>query len=145
MGSKWRKVKLALGMNLCVYSPRTGNDDDSSPPSDILSNAALLSPSTDGSIHNTSPSPSPTPGSQGHGFRLSKSLSRSSKVCVLGLLFFFSVFFFFCLGFSFFCVDNGFFGCWGYEKTEEVCWFICWPRYLGDEMLVNWGTGDWNG
>lgn len=71
-------MKLALGMNLCVYTPRTGNDDDSSPPSGILSNAALLSPSTDGSLHNTSPTP-PTPGSQGYGFRLSKSLSRSSK------------------------------------------------------------------
>ena len=119
MGSKWRKVKLALGMNLCVYSPRTGNDDDSSPTSEILSNAALLSPSTDGSLHNTSPSPSPTSGSQGHGFRLSKSLSRSSKVCVLDLLFFFFVPFFFCLGYSFFGSTMGFLVCWGMRKLRK--------------------------
>ncbi|KAH7537429.1 hypothetical protein FEM48_Zijuj03G0091900 [Ziziphus jujuba var. spinosa] len=46
MGSRWRKVKLALGLNLCVYVPRTLED---SPPSSIdsaerLSDAALLSP-----------------------------------------------------------------------------------------------------
>lgn len=71
MGSKWRKAKLALGMNLCVYVPRTIDDGDySPPPSERGSDAALLSPSV--SMPMT-----PTPSS--HGLRLSKSMSRSSK------------------------------------------------------------------
>ncbi|KAF5959547.1 hypothetical protein HYC85_000756 [Camellia sinensis] len=71
MGSKWRKAKLALGMNLCVYVPRTIDDGDYSPPlSERGSDAALLSPSV--SMPMT-----PTPSS--HGLRLSKSMSRSSK------------------------------------------------------------------
>ncbi|KAL3523461.1 hypothetical protein ACH5RR_016295 [Cinchona calisaya] len=81
--SKWRKVKMALGMNLCVYVPRThGHIDDSSsspppPPSfERLSGAALLSPGSYRSLHSSAPS---TPGSNGHGLRLSNSLSMSSK------------------------------------------------------------------
>ncbi|KAL3520718.1 hypothetical protein ACH5RR_018867 [Cinchona calisaya] len=89
MGSNWRKVKLALGMNLCVYVPRsTSNNDESSlPPSERLSNAALLSPVTDASLHTSAP---PTPGSQGHGLRLSRSFSRSSKktcsICLASMI-----------------------------------------------------------
>ncbi|KAK1571878.1 hypothetical protein Q3G72_024374 [Acer saccharum] len=79
MGSKWRKAKLALGMNLCVYVPRTSEE---SPPSsssidstERLSNAALLSPAN---WDACSPRPmTPTPSS--HGLRLSKSSSKSSK------------------------------------------------------------------
>uniref|UniRef100_A0A5B7AVD5 RING-type E3 ubiquitin transferase n=1 Tax=Davidia involucrata TaxID=16924 RepID=A0A5B7AVD5_DAVIN len=70
MGSKWRKAKLALGLNLCVYVPRTV--EDSPPPSERLSDAALLSPSY-------SPAVASTPRSSSLGLRLSKSLSRSSK------------------------------------------------------------------
>ncbi|CAK9136103.1 unnamed protein product [Ilex paraguariensis] len=66
MGSKWRKAKTALGLNLCLYVPRA--IDDSSVPSERLSDAALLYP--------TMPM-TPTPSS--HGLRLSKSFSRSSK------------------------------------------------------------------
>ncbi|KAH7854372.1 hypothetical protein Vadar_013045 [Vaccinium darrowii] len=77
MGSKWRKAKLALGMNLCVYVPRTvGDDDVSPPPSDRFSDAALLSPATP-----------MTPIPSSHGLRLSKSLSRSAskKTCSICL------------------------------------------------------------
>ncbi|KAL5733507.1 hypothetical protein ACOSQ2_033199 [Xanthoceras sorbifolium] len=78
MGSKWRKAKLALGLNLCVYVPRTL--EESPPPPSIdsterLSNAALLSPAN---WDTYSPQPmTPTPSS--HGLRLSKSSSKSSK------------------------------------------------------------------
>ncbi|GLT70145.1 hypothetical protein SLA2020_422420 [Shorea laevis] len=77
MGSKWRKAKLALGLNLCVYMPRTIED---APPSidssERLSGAALLSPAN----WDMAPSPRPmTPTPSSHGLRLSKSGSKSSK------------------------------------------------------------------
>lgn len=92
MGSKWRKVKVALGMNLCVYVPgsETSGDSSSSPPSERLSAAALLSPVTDWSLLPEAAAPPaaaapPTPGS--NGLKLSKSFgSRSSKVLFLGFL-----------------------------------------------------------
>ncbi|XP_022879236.1 uncharacterized protein LOC111396876 isoform X2 [Olea europaea var. sylvestris] len=85
MGSKWRKVKLALGMNLCVYTPRNNiadNDDEDgslSPSSYRHSDAALLSP-----VANWTSAP-PTPGS--NMLKFSKSLSRSSskKTCSICL------------------------------------------------------------
>ena len=69
MGSKWRKVKLAFGLNLCVYTPTNhvadnDDDDDSPPPSERRSDAALLSPTSAPSSNR---------------LRLSKSLSRSSS------------------------------------------------------------------
>ncbi|PON50182.1 Cdk-activating kinase assembly factor [Parasponia andersonii] len=76
MGSKWRKAKLALGLNLCLYVPRTLED---SPPSidtgERLSDAALLSP-TNWALSSSRPA-TPTPSS--HGLKLSKSASKSSK------------------------------------------------------------------
>jgi len=83
MGSKWRKAKLALGLNLCVYVPRT-LDDSAAPSSERLSDAALLSPKNWDSRPMT-----PTPSS--HGLRLAKSGSKSSKVCLL--FFFFLIYF----------------------------------------------------
>lgn len=68
MGSAWRRAKLALGFNMCVYVPATAEEEDSA---DRLSDAALLSPAMP---------MTPTPSSG--GLRLSKSASRSSKVCV---------------------------------------------------------------
>ncbi|KAJ6322972.1 hypothetical protein OIU77_012743, partial [Salix suchowensis] len=59
MGSKWRKAKLALGLNLCVYVPRT-LDDSAAPSSERLSDAALLSPTNWDSRPMT-----PTPSSNG--------------------------------------------------------------------------------
>jgi hypothetical protein len=79
MGSKWRKAKLALGLNLCVYVPRT-LDDSAAPSSERLSDAALLPPKNWDSRPMT-----PTPSS--HGLRLAKSGSKSSKVCLLFFLF----------------------------------------------------------
>lgn len=92
MGSKWRKVKVALGMNLCVYVPgsETSGDSSSSPPSERHSAAALLSPVTDWSLlpepaaPPAAAAPPSTPGS--NVLKLSKSFgSRSSKVLFLGL------------------------------------------------------------
>ncbi|KAG6735732.1 hypothetical protein POTOM_061604 [Populus tomentosa] len=75
MGSKWRKAKLALGLNLCVYVPRT-LDDSAAPSSERLSDAALLSPTNWDSRPMT-----PTPSS--HGLRLAKSGSKPSKLMLL--------------------------------------------------------------
>ncbi|KAL3819962.1 hypothetical protein ACJIZ3_005867 [Penstemon smallii] len=84
MGNKWRKVKHSLGLNLCVYVPRnhdSGEDDEETlPPSERMSDAALLSlPPCDWT------SAPPTPVS--NRLRLSKSLSRSSskKTCSICL------------------------------------------------------------
>lgn len=75
MGSKWRKARIALGLNLCVYLPKTL--EDSSPSSvdseERLSDAALLSPANLGSSRPTTPTPS------SHGLKLSRSGSKSSS------------------------------------------------------------------
>ncbi|XVE99299.1 hypothetical protein REPUB_Repub03eG0186800 [Reevesia pubescens] len=79
MGSKWRKAKLALGLNLCAYLPRTLDDDDdycSLPSTERLSDAALISPSNWENMASSRPM---TPLPSSHGLRLSKSLSRSSS------------------------------------------------------------------
>nr|XP_043632760.1 E3 ubiquitin-protein ligase WAV3 [Erigeron canadensis] len=67
MGSKWKKVKMALVSNLCVYVPTSETDDSPPPPySGGYSDAALLSPA-----------PVTRPASP--SLRLSKSFNRSSK------------------------------------------------------------------
>lgn len=78
MGSRWRKAKLALGLNLCVYVPKTL--DDASPsddPSRRSSDAAVVSPSSGPPDFRALMPTTPTPTSS--GLRLSKSGSRSSK------------------------------------------------------------------
>lgn len=79
MGSKWRKVKLALGTNMCVYAP--GVIDDSSPS---LNSAArfsdaysLSNASTAGDSSGYRPT-TPTPSSL--GLRVPKSGPKSPKV-----------------------------------------------------------------
>ncbi|KAA0036478.1 putative protein binding protein [Cucumis melo var. makuwa] len=77
MGSKWRKMKLALGLNLCVFVPRTLEDSPSLPDCDSterFSDAALLSPAHWGSSRPSTPTPS------SHGLTFSKSGSKSSKM-----------------------------------------------------------------
>ena len=74
MGSKWKKVKMALVSNLCVYVPKV--DSDESPPhSDGFSDAALLSPAPAGWSFSGSATRPASP-----SLRLSKSFNRSSKV-----------------------------------------------------------------
>ncbi|KAI3520151.1 hypothetical protein L1887_09384 [Cichorium endivia] len=73
MGSKWRKVKMALASNLCVYVP-TADVDDSPPHSDVFSDAALLSPAPVGWSMGGSATRPASP-----SLRLSKSFNRSSK------------------------------------------------------------------
>ncbi|KAI3748597.1 hypothetical protein L6452_11790 [Arctium lappa] len=73
MGSKWKKVKMALVSNLCVYVPKADDSDNSPPYSDGFSGAALLSPA-----------PATRPASP--SLRLSKSFNRSSKkMCTICL------------------------------------------------------------
>ncbi|KDP44028.1 hypothetical protein JCGZ_05495 [Jatropha curcas] len=72
MGSKWRKAKLALGLNMCLYVPQTHEQDSSSLPS-RFSDAVSLSPATALSGGSTTPTPSSS------GLRLSKSGPKSSK------------------------------------------------------------------
>ncbi|XP_042512736.1 E3 ubiquitin-protein ligase WAV3-like [Macadamia integrifolia] len=78
MGSKWRKAKIALGLHLCVYVPRTL--DDSPPSLDAAgrySDVSSLSPVSRNSDSRPSMLTSPSPSSS--GLRLSKSGSRSLK------------------------------------------------------------------
>ncbi|KAI4334378.1 hypothetical protein L6164_019078 [Bauhinia variegata] len=78
MESKWRKVKLALGLNMCVYVPRAIDDSSASIKSGArFSDASSLSNvSLDGDSSNYRPT-TPTPSSS--GLRLSKSGTKSSK------------------------------------------------------------------
>ena len=81
MGSKWRKVKIALGLNLCVYVPRAIDDSQSS-----LNPAARFSDAYSPSdISSTGDSPSyrpPTPTSSSSNQRVSKSGPKSPKVSI---------------------------------------------------------------
>ncbi|XWS53298.1 hypothetical protein CRYUN_Cryun11dG0144900 [Craigia yunnanensis] len=92
MGSKWRKAKLALGFNMCLYVPHQ-KLEDSSPasssstsfkhhhdaaanvPSRFSSDAVPLSPVSPSG--NECRPTTPTPSSS--GLRVSKSSSKSSK------------------------------------------------------------------
>ncbi|KAL5211767.1 hypothetical protein ABZP36_022614 [Zizania latifolia] len=103
MESRWRKAKMSLGLNLCVYVPRTLDDGD--PPSTGSSTAALVSPVTSSSSAATSTNTTPTaeqsmgkvkggagalmpttPTPTSTGLRLSKSGSKSfKKTCAICL------------------------------------------------------------
>jgi hypothetical protein len=100
MESRWRKAKMSLGLNLCVYVPRTMEGDE---PNTGSSTAALVSPMASSSSAATSANSTPTAAAseeQSHGkvkggagalmpttptptsagLRLSKSGSKSFKV-----------------------------------------------------------------
>ncbi|XP_071710181.1 E3 ubiquitin-protein ligase WAV3-like [Rutidosis leptorrhynchoides] len=81
MGSTWRKLKMALSSNLCIYVPTA--DSDASPlQSERCSDAALLSPATEHwSFSGSTTAQRPW----SPALRLSKSLSRSSKKCTICL------------------------------------------------------------
>ncbi|CDY31517.1 BnaA10g13540D [Brassica napus] len=77
MGSKWRKAKLALGLNLCLYVPKTL--EESSSLSRRSNDAVSLSPVT-------VPRPTtPTPSSSGLRLPRSISISSSKKTCAICL------------------------------------------------------------
>ncbi|XP_022970296.1 uncharacterized protein LOC111469304 [Cucurbita maxima] len=81
MNSTWKKLKLALGFNMCLYTPPNPPDSlpsmpsmpsrfsDAAAPSNLLSQASFSS-----DCH-----PPTTPTSSSSGLRLSKSSTRSSK------------------------------------------------------------------
>ncbi|OVA18053.1 zinc finger protein [Macleaya cordata] len=82
MASKWRKAKIALGLNLCVYVPRTLEEGSSSiDATGRFSDAASLSPSfSPRSRHSESRLLAPTtPTPSSSGLRLAKISNRSSK------------------------------------------------------------------
>ncbi|CAH8376841.1 unnamed protein product [Eruca vesicaria subsp. sativa] len=77
MGSKWRKAKLALGLNLCLYVPKTL--EESSSLSRRSNDAVSVSPVT-------VPRPTtPTPSSSGLRLPRSISISSSKKTCAICL------------------------------------------------------------
>ncbi|CAL1374264.1 unnamed protein product [Linum trigynum] len=72
--SRWRKAKLALGLNLCVYVPRTLDDDlPAATSTERVSDVALLSP-TSWDARPMTPVPS------SHGLKLPRTGSKSSKL-----------------------------------------------------------------
>ncbi|KAL6276140.1 hypothetical protein ACE6H2_019741 [Prunus campanulata] len=84
MGSKWRKAKLALGLNTCLYVPQTKEAGEESSPSsndvvasrfsDAVSSSSMISPTGLGSdCRPTTPTPSSS------GLRLPKTGTKSSK------------------------------------------------------------------
>ncbi|XP_062221628.1 E3 ubiquitin-protein ligase WAV3-like [Phragmites australis] len=108
MESRWRKAKMSLGLNLCVYVPRTLEGDDASSPNTGSSTAALVSPVASSSSAATSAETTPTaalaeqsngkvkggagalmpttPTPTSAGLRLSKSGSKSfKKTCAICL------------------------------------------------------------
>lgn len=114
MGSKWRKAKLALGLNLCLYVPKTL--EDSSSPSRRSDDTVSLSPVM-------APRPT-TPVPSSSGLRLPRSISRKSSSKVGFFPSISSHFYDFC----FFRIVNSsqssvFF-------TESLIFLIC-VRYLG--------------
>lgn len=125
MGSKWKKAKLALGLNLCVFVPRTLDDDVSPPPStevsERLSDAALLSPAN----WDMASSQPTTPVPSFYGLKLSKSGSTSSKVCV------------------FYCANLLLLWCCGFSMLQcifDTCsaWFLgLWTGRIGKLYLDN--------
>ncbi|KAH7561059.1 hypothetical protein ACOSP7_016386 [Xanthoceras sorbifolium] len=72
MGSKWRKAKLALGLNMCLYAPQTQDQEPATAAASQSRHSDVVSPSSHGPS-----SASLNPSSSGH--RLSKSAQKSSK------------------------------------------------------------------
>ncbi|KAJ4910965.1 Zinc finger (C3HC4-type RING finger) family protein [Raphanus sativus] len=73
MGSKWRRAKVALGVNLCLYVPKTLEESRTSDDAVSLSPVTVPRPTT------------PVPSSS--GLRLPRSFSKSSskKTCAICL------------------------------------------------------------
>ncbi|KAJ6819363.1 uncharacterized protein M6B38_402790 [Iris pallida] len=76
-GGVWRRAKLALGLNLCVYVPKTLDDDDDCDVSGGDVTGRSSNAATGESDYRALMPTTPTPTSS--GLRLSKSGSRSSK------------------------------------------------------------------
>ncbi|KAG4384648.1 hypothetical protein AAZX31_13G306100 [Glycine max] len=75
MGSKWRKVKLAIGINMCVQVPKTIEHSSSSSITSAKAFSDRVSPSADASGHRSVTSTN----SSASGLRLSGSKSKCSK------------------------------------------------------------------
>lgn len=76
--SKWRKVKLALGLNTCLYLPKTTDDDDS-PHSPAMSSRSRSS-----DVRHRMPT-TPTPSSSGLQNSKYGIKSSSKRLCAICL------------------------------------------------------------
>ncbi|MED6122077.1 hypothetical protein PIB30_036408 [Stylosanthes scabra] len=78
MGSKWRKVKLALGFNACVHIPRDLLDD--SPSATAAARFSdVTSPAASGGYYSSS---TPTTPSSSSALRLPKSPKGTCAICL---------------------------------------------------------------
>lgn len=86
MGSKWRKAKLALGMKMCLYVPRTLEDSPAPAQTSAgrFSDAVSLS-STPHRRSDCRLDMPTTPVPSSSGLRLPKHSSKSSKVSLIFL------------------------------------------------------------
>ncbi|KAJ8551867.1 hypothetical protein K7X08_028310 [Anisodus acutangulus] len=89
MGSKWRKAKVALGLNMCLYVPKTLEE---SPAPDTagggFSDAISLSPTTphrNSECHVDMPT-TPTPSSSGLRLPKQHSFKSSKSTCTICLM-----------------------------------------------------------
>ncbi|KAK4779506.1 hypothetical protein SAY87_015612 [Trapa incisa] len=79
MTSKWQKAKMALGLNMCLYSPRSNHNEPSSAATAAADVAKHLSESLSFSSVASEHSQTRTPTSSFPGSLLPRSGSKSSK------------------------------------------------------------------
>lgn len=90
MGSKWRKAKLALGLNMCLYVPKTLEDSPAAAAAsgERFSDAVSLSPTTpdrNSDCHVDMPT-TPTPSSSGLRLPKHHSSKSSKSTCAICLM-----------------------------------------------------------
>ncbi|KAK4356366.1 hypothetical protein RND71_025337 [Anisodus tanguticus] len=88
MGSKWRKAKLALGLNMCLYVPKTLEDSPAAEAGGSFSDAVSLSPTTpprNSDCHVDMPT-TPTPSSSGLRLPKQHSSKSSKNTCAICLM-----------------------------------------------------------
>ncbi|KAI3799371.1 hypothetical protein L1987_34665 [Smallanthus sonchifolius] len=83
--SKWRKLKLALGLNTCLYLPKTTDDDESTHSTSSRSHA----PPRGSDVRHRMPT-TPTPSSSGlqmskYGFKSSSSSKQMCAICLTSM------------------------------------------------------------
>ncbi|KAJ9540347.1 hypothetical protein OSB04_026853 [Centaurea solstitialis] len=79
--SKWRKLKLALGLNTCLYVPKTTEDDDDSLHS---SSSRSRAPPRSSDVRHRMPT-TPTPSSSGLQMSKYGIKSSSKRICAICL------------------------------------------------------------
>ncbi|XP_059291799.1 E3 ubiquitin-protein ligase WAV3-like [Lycium ferocissimum] len=88
MGSKWRKAKLALGLNMCLYVPKTLEDSPATVAGERFSDVVSLSPTSPrrhSDCHVDMPT-TPTPSSSGLRLPKQHSYKSSKSTCAICLM-----------------------------------------------------------